>query len=142
MLWWIWCILGFVLLVAELFMPSGFVLAVFGAAALLTGMLVAIGLGGPLWLEWIIWGVLMVALLVGVRKRLVGQRSNKIKEGSSELIGEEVLLQENVAPGASGRGELRGAGWTVKNTGPGVLQAGERYAVERVESLTLLVRGK
>jgi len=56
------------------------------------------------------------------------------------LIGETALALEDIAPGAIGKVELRGASWTACNTGPQAIQRAGRPKVERVEGLTLYIR--
>src|SRR4051812_34241543 len=42
--WWVWLIAGVVLMVAELLLPSGFFLFLFGVGAVVTALLAATGL--------------------------------------------------------------------------------------------------
>ena len=53
------------------------------------------------------------------------------------LIGETALALEDIAPGAMGKVELRGASWTARNIGDQPIQRSERPKVERVDGLTL-----
>jgi membrane protein implicated in regulation of membrane protease activity len=56
------------------------------------------------------------------------------------LIGETALALEDIAPGAIGKAELRGACWTAHNAGDKPIHRSERPKVERVEGLTLYIR--
>jgi hypothetical protein len=58
------------------------------------------------------------------------------------LVGEVATLAETLAPGATGRAELRGSTWTARNAGATPLPAGSRTRVERVEGLLLHVRAE
>ena len=49
-------------------------------------------------------------------------------------------LLEDLPPGAVGKAELRGSGWTVRSVEPKTLAKGARCRVERVEGLTLWIR--
>ena len=58
------------------------------------------------------------------------------------LVGENALALEDIAPGALGKVELRGASWTACNAGAQAIQRSERPKVERVEGLTLYIRNQ
>jgi membrane protein implicated in regulation of membrane protease activity len=62
--WWIWVLVGFACLVAEVVIPGGVVLLFFGAAALVLGAIVAAGLGGPLWFQLLEFSYLSVVSLL------------------------------------------------------------------------------
>ena len=47
MLWWVWILLGFLLLLAEVLTPGGLYLLFFGVAAILVGLLAGLNLIGP-----------------------------------------------------------------------------------------------
>ena len=144
MAWWIWVIVGLILLGAEMAVPGGIVLLFFGAAALIVGLLVAPGLDLPAWGEFALFSALSVASLLGLR----GPIQRRLKRGSGRdtdidsLLGEVAVLAQDVAPGAEGKAELRGTTWSARNTGDRPLAAGQKCVVERVEGLTLFVRGK
>ena len=70
MTWWIWIIFGLLLLAAEVMVPGGIIMLFFGAAALIVGLLVALGLGGPIWLQWALFSVVSVVSLLALRTSL------------------------------------------------------------------------
>lgn len=139
--WWLWVALGLVVLGIELFTPSGFFLLFFGVAALVTGALAAIGLGGSLALQVLLFTVLSVAGILLFRRALVVRfaRGGALREIDS-LVGETAVAVETLAPGALGRVELRGSTWTARNGGGVRVERGHRCTVERVDGLTLWVR--
>ena len=53
MLWWVWILLGFLLLLAELLTPGGLYLLFFGVAAIIVGLLAGLNLIGPPWMQWL-----------------------------------------------------------------------------------------
>ena len=64
MTWWMWLVLGLVLLAGEVVVPGGIMLLFFGVAALIVGALAGGGLGGPAWLQWLLFsGISIVSLL-------------------------------------------------------------------------------
>ena len=55
MTWWMWMILGLLLLVAELATPGGFYVIFFGASAIVVGFLSLMGVPGPQWFQWLLF---------------------------------------------------------------------------------------
>jgi hypothetical protein len=142
MLWWVWILFGLALLAAEVLTPGGFFVLFFGLAALIVGALVALGVGGPEWTQWLMFSVLSVASLLGFRRRLV-DRFNGPAEGGHKLdslVGEVAVLTGDLAPGGVGKAELRGTSWTVRTHGSVILAGGTRCVVASVEGLTLWVK--
>ena len=70
--------------------------------------------------------------------KLSGKHGHKV----DSLVGETALALEDIAPGAMGKVELRGASWTARNTGDQPIQRSERPKVERVDGLTLYIRNQ
>jgi membrane protein implicated in regulation of membrane protease activity len=138
--WWGWIVVGAALLGAETVVDAQFFLVFFGAAALATGVLTALGLAGPVWLQWAIFGALCVAGTLGFRRRLYGMLRGSAVDVSQGTVGELAIARSEIAPGARGQAELRGAVWEARNTGPSPIAAGERARVERVDGLVLSLR--
>jgi hypothetical protein len=138
--WWAWLVLGLILLGGEMLTPGGFYLLFFGCGALAVGLLGLVGLDTPVWGQWLLFTVLSVALIAVVRPRIVGRLRSSGSAIGDTVVGEWVLVETPIAPGAIGRGELRGSVWTVCNAGNAALNPGDRCRVERVEGLTLHVR--
>ena len=140
--WWIWLSVGLALLGAELLTPGGFFVFFFGLAALAVGALASFGLGGPLWMQGLLFSVLSVGSIALFRHRLVGWLGAPPAHPVDSLVGEVGTIQEPLAPNGVGKVELRGTAWTARNVGPRPLQPGERCRVARVEGLTLMVRAE
>ena len=138
--WWGWIVVGAALLGAETIVDAQFYLVFFGAAALVTGSLTAGGLAGPVWAQWLIFGVLCAAGAATFRQRLYGMIRRSYGEVSQGTVGELAVAREPIAPGARGRVELRGTVWEGRNTGSSPLAPGESARVERVEGLVLDLR--
>ena len=137
MSWWMWVLLGVVLLVVEIVTPAGLFALFFGASAILVGGLVALGVEAR-WLQWLLFAGLGVVLLAALRRRL---RSRMTGDPAVDgLAGELAIPQEDLAPGATGRAELRGAPWTAINDGGTALRRGQRCRVFRAENLTIYIR--
>jgi hypothetical protein len=144
MQWWLWLVLGLVLVGIELLTPGGFFVIFFGAAAILLGVLGGLGLSGPMWLQWLLFSALSILSLVFFRAPLM--RRFRLGESTGPavdtLVGEVGVVVE--PPGADGYGkiELRGATWTARNSGATPLTKGARCRVTRVEGLTLWIESK
>jgi membrane protein implicated in regulation of membrane protease activity len=138
--WWGWIVAGALLLAAELMIPTDFFLVFLGGAALAVGLVGLAGINLPIWGQWLLFAAVALVLLVGVRRRLQRRQPASDPRIDDRLIGEIALIREPLAPGASGRVELRGSQWTACNDDASALEAGARARVERVEGLVLHVR--
>jgi membrane protein implicated in regulation of membrane protease activity len=142
MLWWLWLLLGLALLALEAVTPGGFFVFFFGCAALVVGTLAGLGLAGPIWTQWLLFSLLSVVSLLLFRGRLLAWTSARDRdEAIDRLEGETAVLLDDLAPGATGKAELRGTAWTTQNIGRSQLSKGQRCRVTRVEGLTLWVQG-
>jgi membrane protein implicated in regulation of membrane protease activity len=137
MSWWMWVLLGVVLLVVEIVTPGGLFALFFGASAILVGGLVALGVEAR-WLQWLLFAGLGVVLVVALRRRLRARASGD--PAVDGLVGELAIPQADIAPGATGRADLRGAPWTAINDTGAVLRGGQRCRVSRAENLTIFIR--
>lgn len=140
--WWLWILVGAVLLAAEMATPGGFFALFFGVAAVLVGLLVKLHLVRSAWLEWLLFSLFSIASLLLVRDWVVAHLGDGQGRGGVDdtMVGEAAILTEDLDPGGVGRAELRGTTWTVRASGPGMLRRGDRCRVDRVDGLTLWVR--
>lgn len=141
--WWPWLVLGLILLGVELFVtPGGLYLALLGAAAVAVGLLSATGLIRPLWMQVLLFAVLSLVALVLLRPALLARLKGSRPDSEVDaLVGETALALEDLAVDAVGKAELRGSTWSARNIGDGVVARGQPCTVERVDGLTLWVRG-
>jgi len=139
MSWWVWVLLGFALLAAEVATLGAFYFFFFGLGAVAVGCIVRAGVGGAAWVQWMLFSVLSVAGLILFRDRLI--RRLRARTGPAErvdaLVGQVAVLLEDVSPGEVGKAELRGAAWTARNAGARALRRGTRGKVTHVDGLTL-----
>lgn len=140
--WWIWILVGLLLLLVEIVTPGGFYILFFGIGALLVGLLAFASLGGPAWLQVLLFSVISVAALWLFREKLLRLTAGKSKPLGDDYIGETALAMDAIAVNATGKAELRGSSWTARNIGRSPLAAGERCTVERVDGLTLFIRSE
>jgi len=141
MVWWLWVILGFLLLFAELTTPGGFFFVFFGGAAILIGVITGLGLGGPAWLQWLLFPIVSLASAGLFRPKLVQKfRPHSSSADIDDLSGQIAVTGEDIAQGATGQVQMRGSTWSALNLGPGDLTAGQRCRVERSIGIVVEVR--
>jgi len=141
MVWWIWILLGLALLALEAATPGGLFALFFGLSAVLVGTLTALGMGGPPWLQWVLFSLIAVAALVLLRRPLKARFNlDGPRRGVDKLPGEAAVALTDLPPGEVGKAELRGSSWNARNAGAEPIAKGRRCRVERVEGLTLWLR--
>ena len=135
-----WILLGLVLVVLEIAAPGGFYFIFFGVGALAVGLLAALELGGPVWVQVLTFSVLSLASLVLFRARLLGALQKKTPTGEVDSVVSQVgQAIDDLQPGAVGKVELRGSAWSARNVSETVLSRGSRCVVLRVDGLMLQV---
>jgi membrane protein implicated in regulation of membrane protease activity len=139
--WWMWLVVGVVLLLAEMAAPGGFYLFFFGVGAMAVGLLAAADLAGPLWLQLLLFAGVSVLALLLFRQRLL-QTFHKPGKEVDTMVGEAGVLLADLAAGDTGKIELRGTVWKARTSSGVALEKGQRCIVERVEGLLLWVRGQ
>ncbi len=144
-IWVLWCVLGLVLIVAEVF-TSGFVLLWFGIGALAAAFMGLIGINS-LALQFLIFAAVSIGLTAASRTIFVNYFSR-------EKAGEELRTGMDSLPGkigtvvSSSRGALNegavkvfGSTWTAYPAqGETALEAGERVRVESIQGASIYVR--
>ncbi len=137
-------LIGVALLLTELLLPTGGVLAVLGAAGLVAGGIVALSSDasnadfiGP---ALIALGVLsLITFFVVARKVLEAHRDEPVRTGSEELVG--ALAEARSAIDPEGQVWIEGALWRARlDDGVEPIRLGDRVRVDAVEGLTLVVR--
>ena len=139
-------LLGVALLIAELLLPTGGVLALLGAAGLVAGGVIALTAdSGSSASDWagpalITLGVLsIVSFYFVTRKVLAAHREGPVRAGREELIGAAAEVRTSLDP--EGQVWIEGALWRARLAGGGEPpRPGDRVTVEAVEGLTLKVR--
>lgn len=139
--WWMWMVAGFIMLATETLVP-GFFLLFFGIGAVFMGFFQLVFPGVPLWVELLIF-LSVSSLWLGLfRKRLIAyiQKRNPPKKVDS-IEGEMAVATSSIAPSAIGKAELRGCAWNALNLGVEAIAPGQRCRVEKMDGLTLHIRG-
>lgn len=137
-------LVGIALLLAELLLPTGGLLAALGAAGLIAGGVLALGsdssgadILGP---ALITLGVLSAITFYFVtRKVLAAHREQPVRAGTEELVGAVAEVRSSVDP--EGQVWIEGALWGARLAEGGApARLGDRVTIEAVEGLTLVVR--
>ena len=134
MTWWLWVLLGMLLLVAEMATPGGFFAFFFGLSGLVVGVLVALEVAGPIWLQWVLFAVIAIGALALLRGPLQA-RMNVSTDGKAvdSLVGEAAVVTTEIPAGGSGKVELRGSSWNARTDAGPALALGQRCVVDRID---------
>ena len=143
--WILWCVLGAILIVAEIF-TSGFVLLWFGVGALAAAFAGMVGINS-LVLQFLIFAGVSIALTAASRTIFVNYFSRE-KTGDSLRTGVDSLPGKIGTVVSSSKGSLQegavkvfGSTWTAYPApGEGPLEAGERVCVESIQGASIYVR--
>ncbi len=138
--WWMWILVGLLLLLAELVTPGGFYFIFFGIGAVVVGVLAGLGAGGPAWFQFLLFSILSLVSLWLFRERLLKLTAATPERNVDSLIGETAVASAQIPVNGIGKVELRGTAWSARNIGDKPLKPGERAKVEQVEGLMLFVR--
>src|SRR6267142_5028935 len=143
--WILWCVLGAILIVAEIF-TSGFVLLWFGIGALAAALAGMVGVDS-LALQFLIFATVSIGLTAASRTIFVNYFSRE-KTGDSLRTGVDALPGKIGTVVSSSRGAMQegavkvfGSTWTAYPAeGESPLEAGERVRVESIEGSSIYVR--
>jgi len=138
--WWGWIVVGATLLASEVVVDAQFYLVFLGISALAVGFGLAVGIPAPDWVQWAAFGALSAFTFVTFRRKLYGAVRGSAVGMENTLIGEEGVALENIAPGSTGRAELRGSVWRARNDGTDAIASGARVRVEGAHGVVLNVR--
>lgn len=137
-------LIGLGLLLAELLLPTGGILAVVGVAGLTAAGIVALNsdsitaeyVGGAL----IAFGVISaVSFYFITRKVIAAHRDPHVRTGAEEMVGSTGEARTSIDP--DGRVFLGGTIWSARLApGSEPVRLGDRVTVEAVDGLTLVVR--
>jgi len=143
--WVLWCILGAVLIIAEIF-TTGFVLLWFGIGALLAALASFVGIDS-LVIQFLIFAGVSIALTAASRTIFINYFTRDksepgLRSGVDALPG-KVGTVVSSSKGALNEGAVKvfGSTWTAyPAAGEQPLEAGERVCVESVEGASIYVR--
>jgi membrane-bound serine protease (ClpP class) len=134
---------GALLLLVELLLPTGGVLALIGAAGLIAAGIVSLNEDnaasdyvGP---GLITLGVLSIATIFIITPKIIrAHRDEPVRTGWEELIGRDAEVRDSLNP--VGQVWIEGALWKARATdGASPIAIGNRVKIESVDGLTLVV---
>jgi membrane protein implicated in regulation of membrane protease activity len=137
MAWWMWMVLGVLLLVVEMATPGGLFAVFFGVAAFVIAPIAASGASPTL--QWALYTLVSLALLVTLRSYLAQRLAARGSPPVENLVGEQAVLIDELPAGGEGKAELRGAPWSARAASGIPLAKGQRCKVERVDGVVLYV---
>lgn len=145
LLWILWCVLGAILIVAEIF-TSGFVLLWFGIGALAAALAGIVGIDN-LGLQFLIFAGVSIGLTAASRTIFLNYFSRE-KTGDSLRTGVDSLPGKIGTVVSSSKGAMQegavkvyGSTWTAYPApGEEPLEAGERVCVDSVQGASIYVR--
>ncbi|HEX6153999.1 MAG TPA: NfeD family protein [Solirubrobacterales bacterium] len=136
-------IVGIGLLMAELLLPTGGVLAVFGVIGLTAAGVVAFSSDNDV-ADYAGGGLIALGILSGVtfyfvsRKVYEAHRNDRVRTGTEEMIGAVAEARSSIDP--EGQVWVEGAIWRARLAeGATPVRLGDKVRVEAVEGLTLMV---
>jgi membrane-bound serine protease (ClpP class) len=137
-------LIGIGLLLAELLLSTGGVLAAIGVLGLTAAGVVAFGSDSDA-ADYAGGGLIALGILSGLtfylvsRKVLEAHRNERVRTGTEEMIGASAEARTSIDP--DGRVWLGGTIWSARlATGSAPVRLGDRVRVEAVDGLTLVVR--
>lgn len=137
-------LIGVGLLLVELLLPTGGVLAVLGVAGLTVAGVVAFGSDSEI-ADFAGGGLIALGIASGItfyfvsRKVVEAHRASPVRTGTEEMIGSTAEARTSIDP--DGRVWLGGTLWSARLAdGASPIRQGDRVRVEAVDGLTLVVR--
>jgi membrane-bound serine protease (ClpP class) len=137
-------LIGVGLLLAELLLPTGGILAVLGVLGLTAAGVAAFGSESDI-ADYAGGALIALGILSGVtfyfvtRKVLAAHRNDEVRTGTEEMVGSEAEARTSIDP--VGRVWLGGTIWSARLAeGTTPIRPGDKVRVEAVDGLTLVVR--
>jgi membrane-bound serine protease (ClpP class) len=137
-------IVGFGLLLAELLLPTGGVLAAIGIGGLIASGVLALGSDSAA-ADYVGPALITLGVISGVvfyfvtRKVIEAHRDQPVRTGTEEIVGAEAEARSEIDP--EGQVWLQGTIWGARLVDPASpVRLGDRVTVEAVDGLTLVVR--
>ena len=137
-------LVGIALLIAELLLPTGGLLAGLGVLGLIAGGVLALESSSSDG-DWVGPALITLGVLSGVsfyfitRKVIAAHRDEPVRTGSEEMIGSAAEVRTTLDP--EGQVWTAGALWRARlAAGAAAARPGDRVVVETVDGLTLVVK--
>ena len=137
----IWLIVMVVCLVVEI-STLGLTTIWFAGGALLATIVALIG--GPLWLQILVFLVTSIVLLIFTRPLAAKYfNKNRIKTNVNSIVGKQAIVTETIDNlKAEGQIITNGMEWTARSVDDSILEAGCVVTIERIEGVKAIVKLK
>jgi membrane protein implicated in regulation of membrane protease activity len=139
MSWWLWVLVGFLLLCLE-FVATSMHVGLFAVGAFVVAIVVGLGVEMPVWAQIVLFTVTSLLSFFFLRPLIMSRLKLDEKKVVDSLVGEQAITLEDIAAGGNGRAEMRGTTWNARNIGETDLVRGQRCVVAAVEGLVIHVR--
>jgi membrane protein implicated in regulation of membrane protease activity len=141
MAWWIWVVIGLVLLICEVLTPGGFYIFFFGFGGLILGVLMAFFPNLHIAYQLLLFSTVSVILLLLFRKPLLFRfQSRHDRKDIDGFVGGEAVVLKPMNPHETGVVEYRGTPWKAVNSGVQTLSIGMKCRIDRVDGICLEIR--
>lgn len=141
LVWWMWLVLGLLLLVGEMLMPTDFFIFFFGIGAVATALTTAIGLTTDPLSQAIAFMVVSLVSLATLRNWLRGLlHKDSLNRDVDSLVGQIATTIDEIPASGVGKVMLRGSPWNARNANATDIAKATRVRVEKVDGITLIVR--
>src|SRR5215213_7380545 len=110
MSWWIWTVIGFLLLCVE-FASTTMHVGLFAVGAFVVAIVVGAGADLPLWGQIVIFTITSLLSFFFLRPMIMKRLKLDQKKVVDSLVGEQAMALEDMAVGGNGRAEMRGTTW-------------------------------
>ena len=141
LVWWMWLVLGLLLLVGEMLMPTDFFVFFFGVGAVATALTTAVGLTTDPLSQAIAFFVVSLVSLASLRNWLRGLlHKDTPKREVDSLVGAIATAVDPIPASGVGKVMLRGSPWNARNMNNAEIAKAARVRVEKVDGITLVVR--
>lgn len=133
----LWAVIGIILMLAEIF-TSSFFLIFFGVAAILVALIKYFFGFNQLAIELLIFSMVGMAGLLIFRKKVLS--SIKGKDGYAIDQHQHLILSQDLAAHAEGRVMYQGVSWMAYNESAQDLKQGDKVLIVRIEGIKLILK--
>ena len=95
----------------------------------------------PPWVQFIVFAVIALVLMVLFRKKLYAKLRGDGVGYEVGPAGETIRVEQALAPGEKGRISYRGTDWTIVNASDQAFDQGQQVEITEVRGLTLVLGG-
>ena len=135
-----WIVLGLILMIAEIFIPSFFIFW-FGVGAVVAGLTAWFWGVVPQTIVFLVTSGILVLLTRPLARKLVGESPRKINV--DDIVGKEALVVEKIDNiGGTGVVKVDGDRWRALSENDEVIEEGEKVIIVKVEGAHVVVKRK